>query len=76
MDREMKDSGIEWIGVIPKEWEVNRVKMFYNIIGGSAFPEVLQGRDNGDFPFLKASDINGLGKFVSTANNYVSTEDA
>lgn len=26
MAREMKDSGIEWIGKIPKEWEVNRLK--------------------------------------------------
>lgn len=24
--REMKDSGVEWIGEIPKEWEVKRVK--------------------------------------------------
>lgn len=27
--REMKDSGIEWIGKIPKEWSVCRVKNFY-----------------------------------------------
>lgn len=29
--REMKDSGIEWIGNIPKEWSVCRVKNFYYI---------------------------------------------
>lgn len=23
---EMKDSGIEWIGEIPKEWKVNKIK--------------------------------------------------
>lgn len=26
MAREMKDSGVEWIGKIPKEWEVKRLK--------------------------------------------------
>ena len=26
MAREMKDSGIEWIGEIPKEWEIKRIK--------------------------------------------------
>ena len=26
MAREMKDSGVEWIGEIPKEWEVGKVK--------------------------------------------------
>lgn len=24
--REMKDSGISWVGEIPKEWSVNRAK--------------------------------------------------
>ena len=26
MAREMKDSGVEWIGEIPKEWEITRIK--------------------------------------------------
>ena len=26
MSREMKDSGVEWIGEIPKNWNVQRVK--------------------------------------------------
>ena len=25
-EREMKDSGVEWIGEIPKEWEISRIK--------------------------------------------------
>lgn len=28
MAREMKDSGVEWIGEIPKEWEVRKYKYF------------------------------------------------
>ena len=26
MSREMKDSGVEWIGEIPEEWEIRRLK--------------------------------------------------
>ena len=26
MSREMKDSGVEWIGEIPKDWKIGRVK--------------------------------------------------
>ena len=26
MARQMKDSGVEWIGEIPKDWPINRVK--------------------------------------------------
>ena len=29
MAREMKDSGIEWIGEIPKEWEIGRIGQLY-----------------------------------------------
>ena len=31
MSREMKDSGIEWIGQIPKEWEVNKIGNLYQV---------------------------------------------
>ena len=28
MAREMKDSGVEWIGQIPKEWKLSKYKYF------------------------------------------------
>lgn len=28
---EMKDSGIEWLGMIPKEWECGRIQQFFNV---------------------------------------------
>ena len=36
---EMKDSGIEWIGEIPKHWEVKKLKYTSNIIYGISPPE-------------------------------------
>lgn len=27
--REMKDSGIEWIGAIPRAWELNKIGVIY-----------------------------------------------
>ena len=33
--REMKDSGIEWIGEIPKDWKVKRLKYLYDYTDGS-----------------------------------------
>lgn len=30
-DRKMKDSGIEWIGEIPEEWEVRRIKTIFSL---------------------------------------------
>ncbi len=33
----LKDSGVEWIGEIPEEWEVKRIKHLGKIINGFAF---------------------------------------
>ncbi len=42
--REMKDSGVVWIGEMPKEWEIKRIKNIFSIIGGNGFPERMQGK--------------------------------
>lgn len=34
-DEEMKNSGVEWIGKIPKDWEVKKLKRISNIITGN-----------------------------------------
>ena len=34
MSREMKDSGIKWIGEIPNEWQVRPVKAQYTLTTG------------------------------------------
>ena len=31
----LKDSGIEWIGEIPEDWEVKRIKNKYNVVTGA-----------------------------------------
>lgn len=31
-EREMKDSGVEWIGAIPKDWGIKRLKSFCTIV--------------------------------------------
>ena len=67
----MKNSGIEWIGEIPDNWGVKRVKDVFSIIGGCGFKDEFQGHLDGDYPFCKASDINGKDKFLDHAQNYV-----
>lgn len=70
--RPMKDSGVEWIGDIPADWEVIKLKYLFSIIGGNGFPDILQGETYGDYPFCKVSDINGEADYVDTASNWVS----
>lgn len=36
-DAKMKDSGVEWIGMAPEEWEVGRLKYFLELLNGRAY---------------------------------------
>lgn len=69
--RGMKDSGISWVGEIPKEWSVKKIKHISYVIGGNGFNVELQGLESGDYPFCKASDISNAGKYLDKAANYV-----
>ncbi len=51
-----KDSGIEWLGQIPKHWEVKKLKFFANVVLG----KMLTNDDKGDYqlkPYLRAKNI-------------------
>ena len=37
--RQMKDSGIAWIGQIPQEWEVRRIGVISNVVTGQTLPK-------------------------------------
>ena len=73
MTRQMKDSGVEWIGDIPEKWNAKKFKYIFSIIGGNGFPENLQGNCKGDYPFFKCSDINGTEREVLLAKNFVNS---
>jgi type I restriction enzyme, S subunit len=49
----MKDSGIEWIGEIPKHWEVKRLKNLAQIKTGSK--DTINSIENGKYPFFVRS---------------------
>ena len=52
MAREMKDSGIEWIGEIPKEWSITKIGvLFLAKAGGDAKPELYSDIYDDTHPF-------------------------
>lgn len=56
---EMKDSGYDFIGSIPKHWNITKLKRICSKISdGSHFsPETM----NNGFPYVTASDVHGIG---------------
>lgn len=57
---EMKDSVVEWLGYVPKEWSIKRIKQISEMISKGTTPSTV-GRDildNGDIKFIKAENIS------------------
>lgn len=55
--RNMKDSGVEWIGEIPAHWDLVRLKSLIEARDGGAWGEEAAGRD-GDMICLRIADFD------------------
>lgn len=56
---EMKDSGIEWLGMIPKEWEITKLKYLGSIeTGNTPSKKEKENYKNGCIPWVKPDNIN------------------
>ena len=70
MSREMKDSGVEWIGEIPKDWKIGRVKNVFirkNEKARQENPTILSLARSG----VKVRDIStGEGQIAESYYNY------
>ena len=56
---EMNPSGVEWIGNVPKHWEVKKIKYLARLISKGTTPTTI-GReilDHGEIRFIKAENI-------------------
>ena len=54
-DRPMKDSGIEWIGVIPAEWEIRKIFRAINKVGD--IDHYMPDSVDDGFPYLMTGDL-------------------
>ena len=63
MAREYKDSGIEWIGKIPKEWKIAKYKFFAN----SRMGETILSEDTSDegIPIYSATQDSKIFGYIN-----------
>lgn len=74
-DAEMKDSGIDWMGNIPKYWEVKKLKYLgQSIIGLTYSPMDLTTKDKGVLVLRSSNLQNGKFYYSDKANVFVSTK--
>lgn len=70
MARKMKNSGIEWIGDIPEDWEVTRIKYIAKAdSSGLSLDKLL---DDGNFEVYDANSLVGYINHKPVKENYIS----
>lgn len=70
--REMKDSGIEWIGFIPKSWNINKIKHNFSIISGATPKSENMDYWDGDIFWITPADFKTMDKYVSCGKRNLS----
>lgn len=59
-NRPMKDSGIPWIGFVPTEWRVAKLKHFSSIRSGITLGKIYpQGLQLVEYPYLRVANVQG-----------------
>ncbi len=53
----MKDSGVEWLGMVPEHWEIKRIKAVSSFSGGGTPSRENLGYWNGDIPWVSPKDM-------------------
>lgn len=65
-NRKMKDSGVEWIGEIPEEWEIKKLKYVARIFRGKFThrPRNDPSLYDGKYPFFQTGDVARAEKYL------------
>ena len=72
--RVMKDSGIEWIGEIPQDWGLRRIKTNFDVIAGATPKSGEASYWDGDIPWITPADYTTEGVYVSAGHKSI-TQD-
>ena len=68
----MKDSEVEWIGEIPEEWDISKVKYIGRYINGYAFKPDQWGQDG--LPIIRIQNLSGSSKSINYFDGKISDD--
>ena len=71
-DSPMKDSGIEWIGMIPEHWDVPEIKYLVRIASGGTPERNHPEYWNGNIPWIKTGELQN--DIITNAEEYITEE--
>lgn len=72
MERQYKDSGIEWIGRIPKEWKISAIKHLMGLYAGATPKSDNERLWDGNIPWVTPADYKTEDVYVSGGRRNIS----
>lgn len=72
MPRQMKDSGVEWIGQIPTEWDIRKIKKSFAIYAGATPKSENNEFFDGEIVWVTPADYKTADKYVSNGRRNLS----
>lgn len=72
--RAKKDSGIEWIGQIPQEWDIRKIKHCFNVYAGATPKSGNSEFWDGDIVWVTPADYTTEQKYVSEGRKRITSE--
>ena len=73
-ERPMKDSGIEWIGEIPAEWDVSAIKKHFDVYSGATPKSEHQEFWDGDILWITPADYKTEDKYIKGGKRTITIE--
>jgi type I restriction enzyme S subunit len=67
---EMKDSGVEWLGMIPKDWQVKKIKHIATMRSGNIITNE-SIKEEGEFPVYGGNGLRGYTHSFTHKGDYV-----
>lgn len=70
----MKDSGVEWVGKIPQEWDLRRLKTNFDIVTGATPKSGEASYWDGAIPWITPADYKTEDVYVSVGRKSITQE--
>jgi len=70
-DAKMKDSGVEWIGEIPENWEISKIKYSFKIISGATPKSDKMEYWNGEINWITPADFKTDDMYISNGRKSI-----
>jgi len=72
---EMRDSGVEWIGEIPKHWTIKKIKHISQVKRGSSprpIDDLRYFDEDGRYSWVRIADVSASGKYLERTTEKLS----